>query len=44
VKKTLTTLAAALQQGEAETAALRQRAQADLDCLNALLAELTPTA
>lgn len=44
VKKTLATLAAALQQGEAETAALRQRAQADLDRLNALLAELTPEA
>lgn len=44
VKKTLATLATALQQGEAETAALRQRAQADLECLNALLAELTPTA
>lgn len=44
VKKTLSTLAAALQQGEAETAALRQRAQADLDRLNALLAELAPAA
>jgi len=44
VKKTLATLAAALQQGEAETTALRQGAQADLDRLNALLAELTPAA
>lgn len=44
VRKTLSTLAAALQQGEAEAAALRQRAQADLDCLNALLAELPPAA
>lgn len=42
IKKTLTTLAAALQQGEAETAALRQRAKADLDRLNTLLIELTP--
>ncbi len=42
VKATLATLAAALQQGEAEVAALRQRAQADIDCLNNLLAELTP--
>ncbi len=42
VKKTLATLAAALQQGQAETAALRQRAQADLDRLSALLAELPP--
>jgi predicted GTPase len=42
--KTLATLAAALQQGEAETAALRQRAQADLDRLTTLLAELTPAA
>ncbi|MCL4759486.1 MAG: dynamin family protein [Rhodocyclaceae bacterium] len=44
VNKTLATLAAALQHGETETAALRQRAQADLDRLNALLAELTPAA
>jgi hypothetical protein len=44
VEKTLTTLAAALQQGEAETTALRQRAQADLAQLNALLAELAPAA
>lgn len=42
VKKTLATLTAALQQGEAETDALRQRAQADIDRLKALLAELTP--
>lgn len=42
VKTTLATLAAALQQGEAEVAALRQRAQADIDCLNKLLTELTP--
>lgn len=41
VKRTLSTLVVALQQGEAETTALRQRAQADLDRLNALLAELT---
>ena len=44
VKRTLTTIVAALQQGEAETAALRQGAQADLDRLNAMLAELTPAA
>lgn len=44
VKKTLATLAAALQQGEAEVASLRQRAQADLDCLTAMLVELAPTA
>ena len=44
VNKTLATLATALQQGEAETAALRQRAQTDLDRLTTLLAELTPTA
>lgn len=44
VNKTLATLAAALQQGEAETAALRQRAQADLDRLTTLLAELAPAA
>lgn len=42
VNKTLATLATALQQGETETAALRQRAQVDLDRLNALLAELQP--
>lgn len=42
VKRTLSTLVVALQKGEAETTALRQRAQADLDRLNALLAELTP--
>lgn len=40
VKKTLGILTTALQQGEAETAALRQRAQADLDRLNVLLDEL----
>lgn len=44
VKKTLATLAAALQQGEAETAALRQRAQADLDHLLMLIAQLAPVA
>ncbi|HNQ49562.1 MAG TPA: dynamin family protein [Hydrogenophilus thermoluteolus] len=43
LQKTLATLLAALQQGEAETAALRERAQADLDRLNALLAELPAT-
>ncbi|MCW2313546.1 dynamin family protein [Rhodoferax antarcticus] len=42
VKATLATLAKALQQGEAEVAALRQCAQADIDRLHALLAELTP--
>lgn len=42
VKKTLATLVAALQQGEAEVVTLRQRALEDLDRLNALLAELTP--
>lgn len=41
VKKTLTTLVAALQQGEAEIAALRQRAQADLDQLLVMIAEIT---
>jgi predicted GTPase len=44
IKRTLATLAAALQQGEAETTALRQNAQTDLDRLNAMLAELTPAA
>lgn len=44
VTKILATLAGALQRGEAETAALRQLAQADLHRLNALLAELTPSA
>jgi predicted GTPase len=44
VKKTLATLVAALQHGEAETTLLRQRAMEDLDRLNALLAELTPAA
>ncbi len=42
VKATLATLAAALQQGEAEVTALRQRAQADIDCLHNLLAEWMP--
>lgn len=42
LKKTVATLAAALQQGEAQAAALRQSAQADIDRLNALLAELPP--
>lgn len=44
VKKTITTLATALQQGESEATALRLRAQTDLERLNALLAELTPAA
>lgn len=44
INKTLATLTATLQQGEAEAAALRQRAQADLDLLHTLLAELNPTA
>jgi len=44
VNKTLATLVAALQQGEAEAAALRQRAKADLDRVTALLAELSPVA
>ena len=44
VKNTLATLAAALQQGEAEASDLRQRAQADLDRLTVLLAELAQTA
>lgn len=44
VKKTLSTLVSALQQSEAETAALRQRAQADIDRLKAMLAELAPAA
>ena len=42
LKQTLATLAAALEQGEAEAAALRQRAQTDIDRLNAMLSELTP--
>ncbi len=42
LKKTLATLVATLQQGEEELAALRQAAQADLNQLNALLAELKP--
>ncbi len=42
VKRTLSTLIAALQQGDAETAALRNEALKDLDSLNNLLAELTP--
>ena len=42
VKATLATLVTALQQGETEVAALRHRAQTDIDRLNALLAELTP--
>lgn len=41
VEKTLATLIATLQQGEVEATALRQSAQADLDCLNSMLAELT---
>lgn len=44
VKKTLATLATALQQGEVETIALRQRAQVDLDHLLALIAQLAPAA
>lgn len=44
VNKTLATLATALQQGEAETTALRERAQTDLDQLNALLTKLAPAA
>lgn len=44
VNKTIASLAAALQQGEAETAALRHRAQTDLDRLTTLLAELAPAA
>jgi len=44
VKRTISTLIATLEKGEAETAALRQRAQADLDRLQAMLAELAPTA
>lgn len=42
IEKTLATLISALQQGEAEVAALRQRAQEDLDRLQGLLAELVP--
>ena len=42
LKKTVTSLAATLQQGQAQAAALRQSAQADIDRLNALLVELTP--
>lgn len=44
LKKTVATLAATLQQGQAQAAALRQSAQADIDRLNALLAELAPAA
>lgn len=44
VNNTLATLAAALQQGEAETATLRQRARTDLERLTTLLAELAPAA
>lgn len=44
VKNTLATLVAALQQGEVEASALRRCAQADLDRLNVLLAELTSIA
>lgn len=44
LKKTIAALVSALQQGEAETNALRQRAQTDLDRLHALLAELPPAA
>lgn len=40
VEKTLATLITALQQGEAEATALRQCAQADIDRLNKMLAEL----
>jgi len=40
LENTLATLMAALQQGEAEMAALRQRAQADRDQIQAMLAEL----
>lgn len=42
VKRTLSKLITALEQGEVETAALRNQALKDLDCLNTLLAELTP--
>ena len=41
VKATLSSLVAALQQGQAQVAALRQRAQADIDRIHTLLAELT---
>lgn len=44
LKRTLDTLITALKQSEAETAALRQRAQADLDQMKAMLAELEPSA
>jgi predicted GTPase len=44
IKGTISTLVATLEKGEAETAALRRRAQADLDRLTALLRELAPTA
>lgn len=40
LKNTLATLVTALQQGETETATLRQRAQTDLGTLNAFLKEL----
>lgn len=44
LKRTLDTLITALKQSEAETAALRQRAQADLNRVKAMLAELEPAA
>lgn len=44
LKRTLDTLITALKQSEAETAALRQRAQADLNQVKAMLAELEPAA
>lgn len=44
VKRTIFSLIATLEKGESETAALRQRAQADLDRLQAMLTELMPAA
>lgn len=43
INRALSTLATALEQGEAETAALRQRAQTDRDHLLAMIAEISPT-
>lgn len=44
IKRTIASLVSTLEKGEAETAALRQRAQADLDRLQAMLTELMPAA
>ncbi len=43
VKNALATMITALQQGEAETAALRESARNDIDLIHHMLAELSPT-